>query len=163
MPPFGLKNKMDLSKVEQIVKDHNFSAGHLIGILQDVQAEYHYLPKHPLEKVAELLKIPLSQVFSVATFFRAFSLEPRGEKEVHVCLGTACHVRGAKRILEELERGFDLKAGQTSKDMKVTLETVMCVGACALGPVVVVNNEYHGRMDATKTSKLIEGIKGPKK
>lgn len=154
---------MDISKVEQIVKDHNNNPGHLIGILQDVQAEYHYLPKHPLEKVAELLNIPLSQVFSVATFFRAFSLNPRGEKEVHVCLGTACHVRGAQRILEELERGFELKPGETSKDMKVTLETVMCVGACALGPVIVVNNEYHGRMDATKTTKLIESIKEHKK
>jgi NADH-quinone oxidoreductase subunit E len=154
---------MDLSKVEQIVKNHDNNPGQLIGILQDVQSEFRYLPKHPLEKVAELLNIPLSQVFSVATFFRAFSLQPRGEKEVHVCLGTACHVRGAQRILEELERGFDLKAGQTSKDMKVTLETVMCVGACALGPVVVVNKEYHGRMDSTKTSKLIETIKGHKK
>lgn len=154
---------MDLSKVEQIVKDHHNSPGHLIGILQDVQAEYHYLPKHSLEKVAELLNIPLSQVFSVATFFRAFSLQPRGKNEVHVCLGTACHVRGAQRILEELERGFELKAGQTSKDRNVTLETVMCVGACALGPVIVVNKEYHGRMDATKTSKLIDSIKGQKK
>jgi len=154
---------MDLSKVEQIVKDHNYSASQLIGILQDVQALYHYLPKHPLEKVADLLKIPLPQVFSVATFFKAFSLNPRGEKEVHVCLGTACHVRGAKRILEEMERGFGISAGQTTKDMKVTLETVNCVGACALGPVIVVNGEYHGRLDATKAAKLIENIKGSKK
>jgi NADH-quinone oxidoreductase subunit E len=154
---------MDLSKVENIVKDHNYNPGHLIGILQDIQAEYRYLPKHPLEKVAELLKIPLSQVFSVATFFRAFSLEPRGKNEVHVCLGTACHVRGAKRLLEEMERGFGIQAGQTTKDMAVTLETVNCVGACALGPVIVVNDEYHGRMDATKTAKLISEIKGSKK
>ncbi len=154
---------MDLSKVEKIVKEHNNDAGHLIGILQDVQAEYRYLPKQPLEKIAELLKIPLSQVFSVATFFRAFSLEPRGEKEIHVCLGTACHVRGAKRLLEEMERGFGISAGQTTKDMKITLETVNCVGACALGPVIVVNGEYHGRMDATKTAKLIDEIKGTKK
>jgi NADH-quinone oxidoreductase subunit E len=154
---------MDTSKVEQIVKDHNYSPSQLIGILQDVQALYRYLPKHPLEKVADLLKIPLPQVFSVATFFKAFSLNPRGEKEVHVCLGTACHVRGAKRILEEMERGFGINAGQTTKDMKVTLETVNCVGACALGPVIVVNGEYHGRLDATKAAKLIENIKGSKK
>jgi len=154
---------MDLSNVEQIVKDHNYSPGQLIGILQDIQAQYHYLPRHPLEKVAELLKIPLPQVFSVATFFKAFSLNPRGEKEVHVCLGTACHVRGAKRILEEMERGFGIKAGETTKDMKITLETVNCVGACALGPVIVVSGEYHGRLDATKAAKLIENIKGSKK
>lgn len=154
---------MDLKHVEQIVKDHSYNPSQLIGILQDVQAKYRYLPKHPLEKVSELLKIPISQVFSVATFFKAFSLIPRGEKEVHVCLGTACHVRGAKRLLEELERGFEIASGETTEDKKVTLETVNCVGACALGPVIVVNNEYHGKMDATKTAKLIKDIKGSKK
>lgn len=154
---------MDISTVNKICAEHDNRADQLIGILQDVQAHYRYLPKHPLERVAQCLKIPLAQVFSVATFFRAFSLEPRGENEVHVCMGTACHVRGAKRVLEELERGFDIAAGQTTKDMKVTLETVNCVGACALGPVIVVNGEYHGRMDATKTSKVLGTIKGSKK
>lgn len=102
----------DLSKTEDIVKKHNFEAGQLIGILQDVQAEYNYLPRHPLEKVAELLKIPMSQVFSVASFFKAFSLKPRGKHLVHVCMGTACHVRGAKRVLEEFERELNLKEGR---------------------------------------------------
>lgn len=151
---------MDISIVDNICAEHNNRPDHLIGILQDVQAQYRYLPKHPLERVAERLGVSLSQVFSVATFFRAFSLIPRGEKEVHVCLGTACHVRGAKRILEEMERGFGINVGETTKDMKVTLETVNCVGACALGPVVVVNDEYHGKMDSTKAAKLIKEIKG---
>lgn len=151
---------MDLKKIEEIVKKHNADPGQLIGILQDIQAEYRYLPKHPLEKVSELLGVPLSQVFSVATFFRAFSLKPRGKNEVHVCLGTACHVRGAKRILEELERGFGINTGETSKDQKITLETVNCVGTCALGPVIVVNGEYYGKMDATKAAKVIKDING---
>ncbi len=153
---------MDLKKVEQIVKDHNNDEAHLIGILQDIQAEFRYLPKKPLQKVAEILNIPLSQIFSVATFFKAFSLEPRGKNEVHVCMGTACHVRGAQRILEDLERGFELKAGETSKDQHISLETVNCVGTCALGPVLVVNGEYHGKMDGPKTDKLIKEIKNAK-
>jgi NADH-quinone oxidoreductase subunit E len=151
---------MDLKYVDEICAVHDNKADQLIGILQDVQAKYRYLPKHPLERVSELLRIPLAQVYSVATFFRAFSLLPRGENEVNVCMGTACHVRGAQRVLEEMERGFGCKAGETTKDKKVTLETVNCVGACALGPVVVVNEEYHGRMDATKADKLIKDIKG---
>lgn len=154
---------MDLTAVDKICEEHNDRADQLIGILQDVQAKYRYLPKHPLERVAGRLNIPVAQVFSVATFFRAFSLEPRGENLVHVCMGTACHVRGAKRVLEELERDLGISAGKSTPDMKVTLETVSCVGACALGPVIVVNEEYHGKMDATKTAKLIRDLKGSNK
>ncbi len=150
---------MDISHVDKICKDHGNRQDQLIGILQDVQAQYRYLPQKPLERVSELLGIPIAQVFSVATFFRAFSLEPRGKNVCQVCMGTACHVRGAQRLLEEIERGFGIVAGQTTKDANVTLETVNCVGACALGPVIVVNEEYHGRMDGTKTAKLIEDLK----
>jgi len=153
---------MDNKQVDKICKEYGNRSDQLIGILQDVQVHYRYLPKHPLERVAELLKIPLSQVYSVATFFSAFSLEERGEKIVNVCMGTACHVRGAQRILEEIERGFEIKAGETTSDKKVSIETVNCVGACALGPLLVVNEEYHGNMDGTKTAKLIEDIKGSK-
>ncbi len=153
---------MDIKHVDNICKEYDNRSDQLIGILQDVQAHYRYLPKHPLARVAELLNIPLSQVYSVATFFSAFSLEERGEKIVNVCMGTACHVRGAQRILEEIERGFEIKAGETTSDKKVSIETVNCVGACALGPLLVVNEEYHGNMDGTKTAKLIEDIKGSK-
>ncbi|MFH0800269.1 MAG: NAD(P)H-dependent oxidoreductase subunit E [Pseudomonadota bacterium] len=154
---------MDIKQVDKICSEHDNRADHLIGILQDVQAHYRYLPKHPIERVAQCLNIPLAQVFSVATFFRAFSLTPRGEKVVNVCMGTACHVRGAKRMLEELERDLGIDAGQTTKDMKVTLETVNCVGACALGPVIVVNEDYHGKMDSTKTAKLAKDLMGQAK
>lgn len=146
---------MDLTAVDAICAEHDNRSDQLIGILQDVQAKFRYLPKHPLERVSENLRIPLAQVFSVATFFRAFSLEPRGEHEMHVCMGTACHVRGAKRVLEELERELEVSAGKTTADELVTLETVNCVGACALGPIVVVDGEYHGQMTPAQVKSIV--------
>jgi len=124
--------------------------------LQDIQAEYRYLPEDALMEVSHSLEIPLSQVYSVATFFRAFSLEPTGRHLIDVCLGTACHVRGAVRILERLERELGIKHGETTKDLDFTLETVNCVGACALGPIVIADGEYSGEMTADKVKPLIE-------
>ena len=146
---------MDIKHVDSICKDHDNRPDQLIGILQDVQEHYRYLPKHPLERVAELLNVPLAQVYAVATFFKAFSLEPRGEHELHVCMGTACHVRGAQQVLEELQRELDINAGETTADKFVTLETVNCVGACALGPIVVVDGEYHGHITPMKSVSVI--------
>ncbi|PIR16795.1 MAG: NAD(P)H-dependent oxidoreductase subunit E [Deltaproteobacteria bacterium CG11_big_fil_rev_8_21_14_0_20_49_13] len=148
----------DLKKVDEILKKHGNDVGQLIGILQDVQGEFNYLPKHPLEHVAQKLGIPEAQVYGVATFFKAFSLKPRGKHIVHVCMGTACHVRGAKKILEECERDLQVAAGGTTKDMKFTLETVNCLGACALGPIVVVDGEYHGRITVEGTKKALKKV-----
>lgn len=150
---------MDFTKTDQIIDKYKSDKSQLIGILQDIQSEFRYLPKEQLERVAKKMDIPLSRVFSVSTFFKAFSLEKRGEKLVQVCMGTACHVRGAQRVLEEMERDFGVKAGGTTKDYKFTLETVNCVGACALGPVVVVNGEYHGKVDAGSAGKLAKKLK----
>lgn len=149
---------MDQAKVDTILKKHNHNVGQLIGILQDIQAEFNYLPKHPLEYVAQKLGVPEAQVFGVATFFKAFSLKPRGKHIVHVCMGTACHVRGAKRILEECERDMGIKAGETTKDAKFTLETVNCLGACALGPIMVVDGNYHGRITPEGAKKELKKI-----
>lgn len=146
----------DLHKVDEVLKHHNHNASQLIGVLQDVQGIYNYLPRVALEHVAKKLDVPESRVFHVATFFRAFSLKPRGKHSIHVCLGTACHVKGAQRVLEELERELDVKAGDTTKDGKFTLETVNCVGACALGPVIIKDGEYHGRMTTEKISKELK-------
>lgn len=141
--------------VARVIDDNQATPDNLIAILQDIQAEYRYLPEAALKQVAERLNLPLIQVYGVATFFKAFSLTPRGEHIVTVCLGTACHVRGGKSVLEEMERQLGIKNGQTTKDMKFTLEAVNCLGACALGPVVVVDDVYHGKMSSGKIKKLL--------
>ncbi len=157
---------MATQEVNRILKRYGNDATDIIAILQDVQQTYRYLPKDVMETLAAKLDIPLSRVYHLATFFRAFSLEPRGKHELHVCLGTACHVRGAPRILDALERGLKIRAGETTKDMQVTLETVNCVGACALGPVVVVDGESKGKLNPQRAERLLKQIEpeaAPKK
>jgi len=128
----------------------------LVPVLQDIQAEFRYLPREALEAVSRGLKIPLTRVYSVATFFKAFSLTPRGRHQVNVCLGTACHVRGAVNVLEKMQKALKVKEGGTTKDMAFSLDTVNCVGACALGPIVIVDENYHGQMNADKVEKVLE-------
>ncbi len=157
---------MATQEVNRILKRYGNDPTDIIAILQDVQHTYRYLPKDVMETLAAKLDIPLSRVYHLATFFRAFSLEPRGKHELHVCLGTACHVRGAPRILEALERGLKIRAGETTKDMQYTLETVNCVGACALGPVVVVDGESKGKLNPQRAERLLKQIEpeaAPKK
>jgi NADH-quinone oxidoreductase subunit E len=153
------KAKPAKQKVESILDRHQRDRGMLVAILQDTQAEYNYLPKEALVQVSQGLDIPLTQVYSVASFFKAFSLKPRGRHLINVCLGTACHVRGAVRILDEIERRLGIKAGGTTKDLKYTLETVNCVGACALGPIVIVDGNYSGQMKTDKVKNLLESYK----
>ena len=141
--------------VEPIINKYNCEEGMLIPILQDIQAEYNYLPKETLIQVAEILDIPIIQVYRVATFFKTFSLKPKGEHHISVCLGTACHVRNAPNVKDKLERDLGIKAGDTTDDLKFSLDTVNCLGACALGPIVVVNGEYHGEMNTVKVGKIL--------
>ena len=143
-------------KVESVLDSYRHDKTLLVSILQDVQAECNYLPKEGLTRVSEGLGVPLSQVYSVATFFKAFSLKPRGRHLINVCLGTACHVRGAIRTLEEIERELRINQGETTEDLKYTLETVNCVGACALGPMVIIDGEYSGQMKPDKVRPLLE-------
>lgn len=146
----------ELPKVEQILDKYEHDQGLLVSILQDIQAEYKYLPREALLRVTQDLKVPLAQVYSVATFFKAFSLKPRGRHLIHVCLGTACHVRGAARVLDKIERDLGIRAGETTPDRRFTLERVNCVGACALGPMVVVDEQYSGQMTIDKVKPLLE-------
>ena len=132
--------------VSKVLKKHNTDKALLVDILQDVQAAIGYLPQEALQTVAEGLGVPQSRVYSVATFFKAFSLTPRGRNIINVCLGTACHVRGSDKVLAAIEHQLGIKKGETTADLKFTLETVNCVGACALGPVVIVGEDYHGEM-----------------
>ncbi|MEE8620141.1 MAG: NADH-quinone oxidoreductase subunit NuoE [Dehalococcoidia bacterium] len=146
-------------KVKTIVDKYDASHDSVIAILQDVQSEYHYLPEHALRAVASQLGLPLIQVCGVATFFKAFSLKPRGEHTVMVCLGTACHVRGAPAVLDEVRRQLGVEPGNTTDDMRFTLETVNCLGACALGPILVVDDEYQGQMSSRKVKKVLNRYK----
>ncbi|RLC91870.1 MAG: NADH-quinone oxidoreductase subunit NuoE [Chloroflexi bacterium] len=143
------------ANIKDIVDRYNGDAGQLVSILQDVQAEYRYLPKEALQEVSCVMSIPVSQVYSVATFFKAFSLQPRGRHTIKVCLGTACHVRGGARVAEKMELDLGIKRGETTDDLRFTLETVNCVGCCALGPMVLVDDEYHGQMTSDKVSPLL--------
>jgi NADH-quinone oxidoreductase subunit E len=146
------------AKVREIVDVYDANAGFLVPILQDVQREWNYLPQEALEAVCKTLDIPISRVYEVATFYKAFSLTPRGKYQVQLCLGTACHVRGANLLQDQIERTLDIRAGETTEDLEFTFETVNCLGACALGPVLVVNEEYHGQMTMSKTNKLFRKL-----
>ncbi len=130
----------------------------LISVLEEIQTKYRYLPREAMILVSEAFGLPLSQIYSVATFYNAFSLERRGRHEACVCVGTACHVRGAKRVLSHLEEKLGIKAGETTPDWNYTLDTVHCLGACALGPIVVVDGEYSGQMHAKKVDELLARI-----
>jgi NADH-quinone oxidoreductase subunit E len=135
---------IDTAKIQSLIDKHQALKKNLIAILLDVQETCNYLPPESLRQVAKALGMPLIDVLGVATFYRAFSLKPRGKHTCLVCLGTACHVRGGQKILEEVERKLDVSAGENTKDGEFTLETVACLGCCAIGPVVVIDGEYHG-------------------
>jgi len=146
----------DLSKAEEILGRYPQEEPALIQVLQDVHRAYNYLPCDVLEKVADALDVPLAKVFSVSTFYKAFSLEPQGDTIVKVCLGTACHIRGAGQLVEELERQLGIGPDETTEDLKFTVKTVNCVGACAMAPLVIVGEKYFGTAKASKVSKYLD-------
>ncbi len=144
------------SKVKSFVTKYSSEKEALISILQDIQEEYNYLPQEALRIVSATLGIPLIDIIGVATFYRSFSLEPRGKHLVTVCMGTACHVRGGPKILEEFERKLDIEAGETTEDRQFSLETVACLGCCAIGPVVVVDGDYHAQTSIRKVGSILK-------
>lgn len=150
--------EVEESKVKKHIKKYNSEKKALISILQDIQEEYNYLPQEALRIVSKTLGVPLIDIVGVATFFRAFSLEPRGKHLITVCLGTACHVRGGPKILEEFERKLNIEAGKTSKDGQFSLETVACLGCCAIGPVVVVDGNYHAQTTIRKVGSILKKL-----
>jgi len=133
----------DIEKLDRIIAAYKDGKKELISILQDINHEYNWLPKDTLTYVAERLEVPLSQMYRIASFFTFFSLKPRGRHLIRLCLGTACHVRGAARILRDLEARLGIRAGETTEDFEFTLETVNCLGCCAFGPMIVIDNKYH--------------------
>ncbi len=146
----------DLHIIEDILGNYRSKKGSLMPVLQAIDSRYHYLPIDLLKYIARELDIPLSLIYNVATFYKAFSLKKRGRHVIKVCQGTACHVRGAKRVLEEFERILGIQPGNNTDDLMFTLETVNCVGACALAPVIMVGNRYFGNMTPRKVSSVID-------
>lgn len=142
-------------KIDQIIEKFKNEKGTIIGLMQDIHGEYRYLPEEVLLKVSAELDIPMAKLYTLATFYKSFRLEPVGKHHVRVCIGTACHVNGATKIVETLERELGVKSGQTTEDNQFTLETVNCLGACALGPLMLVDGEYHGKIDQGKLKKLL--------
>jgi NADH-quinone oxidoreductase subunit E len=143
-------------KTEAILEKHGYRGSSIIRIMTDIQEEYNYLPQENLTYVSRRLKIPLSKIFSLATFYAAFSLYPRGKHLVTVCSGTACFVRGVENVLSRIEDRLGIKAGFTTPDNLFTLETVNCLGACALAPIVVVDGEYYGQATVQKIDTILD-------
>jgi NADH-quinone oxidoreductase subunit E len=150
--------QLSISEINEIINQEAMGDGSLIAALEEIQQRYHYLPPEALILASERLVVPLSQAYSVATFYNAFSLKPKGKHCLNVCMGTACHVRGSPQVLDRLESKLGIRAGETTRDYLFTLETVNCLGACALGPIVVTNGEYSGQMTIQKTDTLIKRL-----
>jgi len=147
---------VDLSMTDEILSQYPAEEASLIQVLQDVQRAYRFLPADALARVAEVLDVPLAKVFSVSTFYKSFALEPQGETIIKVCMGTACHIRGAGQLVEELQRKLGVAPDETTEDMKYTVKTVNCVGACAMAPVMIVGEAYFGGARPTRIGKYLD-------
>ena len=149
---------MDLSRLNEVFQRYEGEEGALIPILQDIQDIFGYLTQEALYQVSDRLNIPMSRIYGVLTFYSQFYLEPRGRNTIKVCLGTACHVKGAPRILRKLEEILGIKEGETTDDLKFTLETVRCLGTCFLAPVMMINQNYYGKLTPQRVERIIKGI-----
>jgi len=141
-------------KIKKVIGKSTKDKKQLIMILQNIQQEFHYLPKESIREVAEYLDMPQSTVYGAATFYKSFSLVPRGENIIKVCKGTACHVKGADLIIDQLDSGLGIRPGQTTEDLKYTIEVVNCVGACAMAPVMIVNDKYFGEVKCNRAARI---------
>ena len=146
---------MDIDRIDRIIDKHQGEASSLIQILLDIQSENSWLPRESIKRVSEKLDVPLTRVQHIATFYKAFSVVPKGRHKVHICMGTACHVRGATRVLDTVQDTTGIKPGETDLELKFSLETVNCLGCCALGPVMEVDGKVHGKMSPVKTADAI--------
>ncbi len=147
---------MDNARIDQIIDKHQGEASSLIQVLLDIQGENRWLPREALERVSDKLQVPVTRIQQIATFYKAFSLVPKGRHEIHVCMGTACHVRGAQRVLESVQDLTGITPGETDQDLKFSLETVNCIGCCALGPVMEVDGKIHGNISPADTADALK-------
>ena len=148
----------DINEIQEIINCETRDSASLIAVLEAIQTRFRYLPPEALVLASERLGVPLSQTYSVATFYNAFSLKPKGKHCLQVCMGTACHVRGSPQVLNQLETRLGIRAGATTRDRLFTLETVNCLGACALGPIVVADGEYSGQTTPQEADRLVKNI-----
>ena len=153
------KGITDRDKVDQIIERYNCEPGSLIQVLLDIQGEFNWLPGDALRRLSEKMNIPLQQVRHTATFYKVFSIVPKGRHNIHVCTGTACHVRGSSRIVDSVQLATGIKPGETDPDLKFSLETVNCLGCCALGPVAEIDGRVLGKMTPGKTVEVLKGCK----
>ena len=149
------EQEMDTATIDRIVDKHQGEASALIQVLLEIQSDYNWLPKEVLDRVGERLQVPMSRIQHIATFYKAFSLVPKGRHQVHVCMGTACHVRGARRVLDTVQDLTGLQPGETDPEMKFSLETVNCLGCCALGPVMEINGKTHGKLSPANAADVV--------
>jgi len=147
--------------VDLILKKYQYDQDSVIQILEEIQSEFNYLPRDKMEYISQNLKIPLSKLYSIATFYSLFSLEPRGKHIITVCKGTACFVKGMSDVLNRIEDRLGISAGHTTEDMMFTLETVNCLGACALAPIVVVDGHYYGQTTVQKVDAILDKYQKP--
>ena len=147
---------VEISRIDQIIDKYEGEGGILIQLLLDIQQELNWIPREVAERISQRLNIPLSQIYRVASFYTAMSLTPRGRHLVSVCMGTACHIRGSPRLLDRVTGILKIQPGETSADGRFTLNTVNCLGCCALGPVMVVDGKYHGKIAPTKAEEVLK-------
>jgi len=157
----GLENKLEinLKNTEKILKKYPKDKRYTLAILQDIQRKYEYIPKEAMYEVSKYIESPLTEVYSIATFYKALSLEPKGKYVIKVCDGTACHIRGSDKVLDEIKSLLAISPGETSEDGVFSVEIVNCVGACALAPVMVINDKYYGNMTKEKVHQVLEKIR----
>jgi NADH:ubiquinone oxidoreductase subunit E len=147
---------VDRKKIDEIIAGYEKSEESLLAILQDLQREFFYVPEEGMKRLSEVLGVPESKIYAMGTFYKALSLEPKGRHTCKVCMGTACHLKGSNQILETIERELNVKRNSTTEDKRFTIESVNCVGACAMAPVVVVDDDYYGQ---TRPSKIMDVLK----
>lgn len=146
----------DRKKLDEILNKYDGSEGFLIQLLLELQSEFNWIPRDAVSELSERLKIPPSRIFRIASFYKAMSLDPVGKHKISVCMGTACQVRGAERILDRIESKLKVRQGETTPDMDFTLKRVNCLGCCAIGPVVVVDDDYHGRVASENVDRILK-------
>ena len=154
-----VKSEIDLETIEKIIDNYRGDRENLLMILQDISDIYHYVPPEAIPLLVDRLGVKKSLIYSVATFYKTIRLAPRGKYIVNVCTGTACHVRGAEKIVDALEQDLQIKEGETTQDGLFTLEAVRCIGCCASGPVITVNKEAHGGLDRSGVLKVVDAYK----